>query len=69
MGVARAHAKPAKKALLLLEKKTCLTSLLLGNRAGVNGHVERALVGRDLSGNRSSGHDNKDGGGSHLERR
>jgi hypothetical protein len=44
-------------------------SLLLGNRAGVNGHVERALVGRDLSGNRSSGHDNKDGGGSHLERR
>lgn len=42
-------------------------SLLLGNSVGVNGHVERALVGRDLGRHHSSGNGNEDGGGSHFE--
>jgi hypothetical protein len=48
-------------------QKKCLTSLLLGNRTRVNGHVQRALVGRDLSRHRSGGNGNEDGGGSHFE--
>lgn len=42
-------------------------SLLLGNRVRVNGHVESALVGRDLGRHHSSGNGNEDGGGSHFE--
>ncbi len=49
------------------EKEKWLTSLLLGNRVGVNGHVESALVGRDLGRHHSSGNGNEDGGGSHFE--
>lgn len=52
---------------LAARKEECLTSLLLGNRARVNGHVERTLVGRNLGRHHSGGNGNKDGGGSHFE--
>lgn len=43
------------------------SSLLLGNRVRVNGHVQRALVGRNsLSRHRSSGNGDEDGRGSHF---
>lgn len=44
-------------------------SLLLGNSVGINSHVKRALVGRDLGRHQSSGDGNENSGGSHLERR
>lgn len=66
---AQSRTKTLRRERASQKVRACLTSLLLGNRVGINSHVKSALVGRDLRRHQSSGNGDENGGGSHLESR